>query len=61
MESDNIDWKKMDIPLLFRKMFIPTLLGMLLASTINIANGAFVGKGAGSDALAAVDIVAPFF
>lgn len=61
MERDRIDWGSMNIPLLFRKVFVPTLLGMLLASTINIADGAFVGQGAGSDALAAVNIVAPFF
>lgn len=51
----------MDIPALFRKMFVPTLLGMLLASTMTIVDGAIVGQGAGSDALAAVNIVAPFF
>jgi len=42
-------------------MFIPTLLGMVLSATINIADGIFVGRGVGSDALAAVNIVAPFF
>lgn len=61
MERDYIDFGNTEIPVLFRKMFIPTLLGMLLASTMNIADGAFVGHGAGSDALAAVNIVAPFF
>lgn len=61
MERDRIDWGTMNVSVLFGKMFIPTLLGMLLASTINIADGAFVGRGAGSDALAAVNIVAPFF
>lgn len=61
MERDRIDWENMNIPLLFRKMFLPTLLGMLLASTINIVDGIFVGQGVGSDALAAVNIVAPFF
>lgn len=61
MERDRIDWGKTDVPLLFRKMFVPTLTGMLMASTFNIADGAFVGHGAGSDALAAVNIVAPFF
>ena len=61
MNRDKIDWGKTNITTLFRTMFIPTLLGMLLASTINIADGCFVGRGAGSDALAAVNIVAPFF
>lgn len=61
MERDCIDWGTTNVSVLFGKMFIPTLLGMLLASTINIADGAFVGRGAGSDALAAVNIVAPFF
>lgn len=61
MERDRIDWGKMDIPFLFRKIFVPTLLGMLLASSINIVDGVFVGRGVGSDALAAVNIVAPFF
>ncbi len=61
MEKDKLDWGEMNIPILFRKMFVPTLLGMLLASTINLADGVFVGQGVGSDALAAVNIVAPFF
>lgn len=61
MKRDSIDWGTMNIPTLFRKMFVPTLLGMMLASTMNIVDGAVVGQGAGSDALAAVNIVAPFF
>lgn len=59
--QDSIDFGTMNIPKLFRKMFIPTLLGMVLSATINIADGIFVGRGVGSDALAAVNIVAPFF
>lgn len=61
MKRDSIDFENTNIPVLFRKMFIPTLLGMLLASTICVADGVFVGRGVGSDALAAVNIVAPFF
>ncbi|MGM9843163.1 MAG: MATE family efflux transporter [Muribaculaceae bacterium] len=61
MIRDSIDWEKTPIGRLFGKIFLPTLLGMLLASTINIADGIFVGRGAGSDALAAVNIVAPLF
>lgn len=61
MERDKIEWLEINIPKLFGKMFVPTLLGMLLSSTMNIADGIFVGQGVGSDALAAVNIVAPFF
>jgi len=61
MMQDSIDFGTMNIPKLFRMMFIPTLLGMILSATINIADGIFVGRGVGSDALAAVNIVAPFF
>lgn len=60
-ERDSIDFGTMDISHLFRKMFIPTLLGMVLTATITIADGIFVGRGVGSDALASVNIVAPFF
>ena len=61
MMQDSIDFGTMNIPKLFRMMFIPTLLGMVLSATINIADGIFVGRGVGNDALAAVNIVAPFF
>ena len=60
MMQDSIDFGTMNIPKLFRMMFIPTLLGMILSATINIADGIFVGRGVGNDALAAVNIVAPF-
>lgn len=58
---DSIDFGTTDIPRLFRKMFFPTLLGMVLSATMCIIDGIFVGRGIGSDALAAVNIVAPFF
>lgn len=58
---DSIDFGTTDISLLFRKMFFPTLLGMVLSATMCIIDGIFVGRGIGSDALAAVNIVAPFF
>ncbi len=61
MERDGIDWAQTKIPRLFRKIFIPTLLGMLMFASINIFDGAFVGQGVGSDALAAINIVGPFF
>ena len=45
MMQDSIDFGTMNIPKLFRMMFIPTLLGMILSATINIADGIFVGRG----------------
>ncbi len=61
MKRDSIDWAAISVPVLFRKMFVPTLLGLLAVSSVNIVDGAFVGQGAGSDALAAVNIAAPLF
>ncbi len=61
MNRDSIDFGKMNIPRLFVKLFIPTLLGLVFMSLLNIADGIFVGKGVGSDALAAVNIAAPVF
>lgn len=61
MERDNIDWGTTNISVLFRKMFIPTLFGMLLASTLNLVDGAVVGQRVGSDGLAAVNIMSPIF
>jgi len=58
---DSIDFASMNIPKLFTKLFIPTLLGMLFSATLNIADGIFVGQGCGSVALAAVNIAAPIF
>lgn len=46
---------------LFRKLLMPTLLGMVSSALFVITDGIFVGRGLGSDALAAVNIVAPLF
>ena len=59
--KDSIDFGKMDISKLFRKLFIPTVLGMIFSAVFVITDGIFVGKGMGSDALAAVNITAPLF
>ena len=56
-----IDFGKMKISGIFWKMLIPTLLGMLFSTAFIITDGIFVGKGIGSDALAAVNITAPLF
>ena len=58
---DSIDFKNMDIATLFRKLLLPTVLGMIFSALSVITDGIFVGKGIGSDALAAVNIVAPLW
>ncbi|MDE6287618.1 MAG: MATE family efflux transporter, partial [Muribaculaceae bacterium] len=60
MKRDSIDLGKVRIPVLFRKYLIPTLLGMLSLCAVTATDGIFVGRGVGSDALAAVNIcIAP--
>lgn len=58
---DSIDFGKTDIPQLFAKLFVPTLMGLIFSAVFNIADGVIVGHGVGSDALAAVNIAAPIF
>lgn len=61
MERDAIDFGKTEITSLFIRLFVPTLLGLLLTAVVTLADGIFVGKGVGSDALAAINIAAPMF
>ena len=58
---DSLDFGTMNVSYLFKKMFIPTFLGMVCSSLVNITDGIFVGRGVGSDALAAVNMCAPMF
>lgn len=58
---DSIDFGSMEIPKLFRKLLIPTVVGMVFSAIFIITDGIFVGRGIGSDALAAVNITAPLF
>lgn len=58
---DSIDFRNTDITTLFRKLLLPTVLGMIFSALFVITDGIFVGKGIGSDALAAVNIVAPLW
>ena len=60
-ERDSIDFGKTKIDTLFNSIFYPTLLSMVFASLFTVADGIFVGQGVGSDALAAINIVAPLF
>lgn len=58
---DSIDFGKENISVLFRKLLIPTVLGMVFSAIFVITDGIFVGKGIGSDALAAVNITSPLY
>ena len=61
MDRDKLDFGNGKIKTLFRAMFFPTLVGMVFNSVLNICDGMFVGHGVGSNALAAINIVAPLF
>ncbi len=61
LERDSIDFGAAKIGPLFRSIFFPTLLSMVFTSLLTVADGIFVGQGVGSDALAAINIVAPLF
>ena len=61
LQRDRIDFGKAKIEPLFHSIFFPTLLSMVFASLFTVADGIFVGQGVGSNALAAINIVAPMF
>ena len=46
--KDSIDFGSMEISKLFRKLLIPTVLGMVFSAVFVITDGIFVGKGIGS-------------
>lgn len=54
-----MDFAKDNILTLFKKIFFPTLLGMLSVSAVTAIDGIFVGHGIGSDGIAAVNICIP--
>lgn len=61
MQRDTIDFGSVKVGRLFRKQLLPTILGMVFSALFIITDGIFVGRGIGSDALAAVNIAAPLF
>ncbi|MCM1052313.1 MAG: MATE family efflux transporter [Paenibacillus sp.] len=61
MDRDRLDFGNGKITRLFSAIFFPTLIGMAFNSALNICDGMFVGQGVGSNALAAINIVAPLF
>lgn len=64
-ESQNgtagLDFGGEKIGRLFRKVFFPTLLGMIFNALVTIVDGIFVGRGVGPSGIAAVNIVAPIY
>lgn len=59
--KDSIDFGKTDIGVLFKKMLFPTLISMVFSAVLIITDGIFVGRGLGSYALAAINIVVPIW
>lgn len=61
MVDRTMDFGRDRIGSLFKKLFFPTLVGMISNSVLTLIDGVFVGRGVGSDGIAAVNIVAPLF
>lgn len=61
MNRDALNFADEPVGQLFRRMLVPTLVSMVSIVILNLTDGAFVGHGAGSDALAAINIAAPIF
>ena len=59
MNRDAINLGSVRIPKLFWTYFFPTLFGMLSLCAVTAADGIFVGRGVGGEALAAVNICIP--
>ena len=58
---DDIDFGQVKVSRLFKKIFIPTLLGMVSWSLLTVADGIFVGWGVGGNGIAAINICYPVF
>ena len=58
---DDLDFGTLNIPRLFTKIFMPTLLGMVSWSLLTVVDGIFVGWGVGSNGIAAINICYPIF
>lgn len=56
-----MDYVNSSIPKLFFKQLVPNILSMVFSALFIIVDGIFVGRGVGSDALAAVNVAAPIF
>lgn len=60
-KRDAIDFENVKVPVLFRKLLVPTLLGTLSISAMIAIDGIFIGHGVGSDGVAAVNIISPMY
>ena len=61
IKTNDLDFGKTDVKILYRKFLYPTILGMISTIIVIITDGFFIGKFIGSDALAAVNIASPLF
>ena len=61
MAKRSLDLGHTGIGRLFAEYYFPTLLSLSFSALLNVADGIFVGRGVGSDALAAVNVAAPVF
>ncbi len=61
MLRDSIDYKARQSANSSAAFFFPTVMGMVFSAVFVITDGIFVGRGIGSDALAAVNLTAPLF
>ncbi len=59
MTKAKLDFKNAGVGELFVQQLIPALLGMVASALYVVADGIFVGRGVGSDAIAAVNINNP--
>lgn len=59
LDKDSIELSTLNVSRLFRKYFIPTLLGMLSISAVTAIDGICVGRSVGSDGIAAINIYVP--
>lgn len=57
--KETMDFGTDKVSELFRRLFIPTVFGMLCLSALTTVDGIFVGHGMGSDGIAAVNICIP--
>lgn len=61
MDRDAINFETDNVRVVFKKMLVPTFLGMLFMSAVTAIDGIFIGHGVGANGVAAVNIVVPIY